>query len=242
MDIKYYDANGIERIFGAISHFHQIAFCASVCERIIPNYNIFARESNWDTFSVLRESLDTIWSFLSGSNIDREKIRELSLNCEDVIPDDEDNNYSGFNYEAQQAAACMSYTLDLCLEPSEVIVRTVLYCVYSSLDIYLQHIIYASLDDDSEGKEPRKPEIINISHILQFRELYNKSSDPDDYDREKSKKVSAIIENHFFVLKEIEKENEDLRRLRESSVLTPELLQWLRTSSENGGKSFLDIC
>jgi uncharacterized protein len=242
MDIKYYDINRIERIFRDISHVHQIAFCASVCERIIPNYNIFARESNWATSPVLRESLDTVWSLLSGSNIDREKIRALSLNCEDVISDDEDNNYSGFNYEAQQAAACVSYTLNLCLEPSEVIVRMVLYCVHSSLDIYLQYIIYASLDDDNEGKEPRKPDVINTNHILQFRKLYKKYPNPDDYDREKSKQLSIIIENHYLVLREIEKENADLLRLKESPILTPELLQWLRTSSENGGKSFLDIC
>ncbi|WP_373538815.1 DUF416 family protein [Chamaesiphon sp.] len=242
MDIKYYDVNGIGRIFRDISHFHQLAFCASVCERIIPNYNIFARESNLETAPILRESLDTIWSFLSGSNIDREQIRELSLNCEDIIPDDEDNNYSGFNYEAQKAAACLSHTLDLCLEPSEAIVKMVIYCVHSSLDIYLQYIIYASLDDDSEGKEPRNPEVIDTTHILQFRKLYNQYSDPDDYDREHSKKISAIIKNHCLVLREIEKENEDLLRLKESPVLTPEILKLLRTSSENDGKSFLNIC
>ena len=37
------------------------------------------------------------------------------------------------------------------------------------------------------------------------------------------------------------KQTEDLRRLQSTPDLTPEFLDWLRTSSENGGKSLLNL-
>ncbi|MFN6566726.1 DUF416 family protein [Dendronalium sp. ChiSLP03b] len=50
-----------------------------------------------------------------------------------------------------------------------------------------------------------------------------------------------IVANHPFTVREMAKQSEDLQRLREIPTLTPEFLQWLRTSSENGGKSLLDL-
>lgn len=37
------------------------------------------------------------------------------------------------------------------------------------------------------------------------------------------------------------KQAEDLQRLQSTPALTPEFLRWLRISSENGGKSLLDL-
>ncbi|MEH1887014.1 DUF416 family protein [Nostoc sp.] len=50
-----------------------------------------------------------------------------------------------------------------------------------------------------------------------------------------------IVTNHPFTVREMAKQSEDLQRLRETPTLTDEFLQWLRTSSENGGKSLLDL-
>ena len=50
------------------------------------------------------------------------------------------------------------------------------------------------------------------------------------------------VANHPFTIREMAKQREDLQRLKETPTLTPEFLQWLRTSSENGGKSLIDLC
>lgn len=49
------------------------------------------------------------------------------------------------------------------------------------------------------------------------------------------------VANHPFTVREMAKQSEDLQRLHEMPTLTPEFLEWLRTSSYNGGKSLLDL-
>jgi hypothetical protein len=50
-----------------------------------------------------------------------------------------------------------------------------------------------------------------------------------------------MVSLHPITIKEIEKQADDLEKLQEATILTPELLQWLPTSSESGGKSFLGL-
>jgi uncharacterized protein YjaG (DUF416 family) len=64
----------------------------------------------------------------------------------------------------------------------------------------------------------------------------------DEYSADIShKELVEIVSNYPFTVREMAKQSEDLRRLRETPTLTGEFLQWLRTSSENDGKSLLDL-
>nr|WP_322685765.1 DUF416 family protein [Nostoc sp. DedQUE07]MDZ8132047.1 DUF416 family protein [Nostoc sp. DedQUE07] len=64
----------------------------------------------------------------------------------------------------------------------------------------------------------------------------------DEYSEDMShEELVEIVSNHPFTVREMAKQSEDLRCLRETPTLTGEFLQWLRTSSENGGKSLLDL-
>ncbi|MEH2199409.1 DUF416 family protein [Nostoc sp.] len=64
----------------------------------------------------------------------------------------------------------------------------------------------------------------------------------DEYSPDMShEELVEIVSKHPFTVREMAKQSEDLQRLRETPTLTPEFLQWLRTSSENGGKSLLDL-
>ncbi|MBH8573199.1 DUF416 family protein [Nostocaceae cyanobacterium CENA369] len=64
----------------------------------------------------------------------------------------------------------------------------------------------------------------------------------DEYSEDMShEELVEIVSNHPFTVREMAKQSEDLQRLRETPTLTAEFLQWLRTSSENGGKSLLDL-
>ncbi|MEH2171787.1 DUF416 family protein [Nostoc sp.] len=64
----------------------------------------------------------------------------------------------------------------------------------------------------------------------------------DEYSADIShEELVKIVANHPFTVREMAKQSEDLQRLRETPTLTAEFLQWLRTSSENGGKSLLDL-
>nr|WP_322660321.1 DUF416 family protein [Dendronalium sp. ChiSLP03b]MDZ8206045.1 DUF416 family protein [Dendronalium sp. ChiSLP03b] len=71
---------------------------------------------------------------------------------------------------------------------------------------------------------------------------YLRCQSEDEYSEDIShEELLEIVANHPFTVREMAKQSEDLQRLRETPTLTPEFLQWLRTSSENSGKSLLDL-
>ncbi|WP_445631294.1 DUF416 family protein [Nostoc sp. DSM 114167] len=74
---------------------------------------------------------------------------------------------------------------------------------------------------------------IYIDYLCQCEDGYSEDMSHEE--------LVEIVSNHPFTVREMAKQSEDLRRLRETPTLTPEFLQWLRTSSENGGKSLLDL-
>ena len=63
----------------------------------------------------------------------------------------------------------------------------------------------------------------------------------EDWENKSHKQMKEIIANHPFTIREMGKQSSDLQRLKETPTLTREFLHWLRTSSENGGISLLDL-
>lgn len=63
----------------------------------------------------------------------------------------------------------------------------------------------------------------------------------DDWEDKSHQETLEIIAKHPFTVRELAKQTKDLHLLQENHTLTPEFLQWLRNSSENGGKSLVDL-
>jgi uncharacterized protein YjaG (DUF416 family) len=62
-----------------------------------------------------------------------------------------------------------------------------------------------------------------------------------DWSNKSHSEIKEIIANHPFTVKEMAKQSEDLQNLKKTPTLSPEFLRRLRTSSENGGKSLIDL-
>ena len=192
---------------------HQIAFGASICERLMPNSNI-SRESNQEKYSVLRQALDEVWLIVNGQLIDSIKLFQLKDDLETVVPeyDDSDSEYIlGVDY----VAGSIYYLIDMCLQTklsdSQVLERFIT-CAYSIFSSYI--VLEIELAEDMAEAET------------------------DDYFSNKSiEEQRSIIHNHPFILQEMTKENEDLQRIKETPFLTLEFLESLRTSSQDKGKS-----
>ncbi len=75
MSLEYLELDSLETEIQKLPHPHQLAFTASICERLLPNYEIFARESSWDTALLLRTSLDEVLLLLEGKPLDELKLR-----------------------------------------------------------------------------------------------------------------------------------------------------------------------
>lgn len=200
MNLRFYDFETLEKELEGLSTQHRIAFAAACCERLLPNYNAFAREESWGAPSLLRTALDEVWQILKGKPVDVATLQKLRSACDsdDIVPHSDD--FCGYVAEAQEAAIAIYKTLDACIEPT------------------LQHII--------EVAE-------RVAFTIEFSTDWDVSIETEKY--------IETIARHPFTVREMAKQNEILERLKNTKELNYDLLEWLRTSFDNGGKSLIDL-
>ncbi|MBD2410323.1 hypothetical protein FACHB389_01730 [Nostoc calcicola FACHB-389] len=257
MNLKYGEFDILEQELESLPPMHRVAFAAACCERLFPNYGIFLREikeQGWNEKDPIREALDEIWEFLAGKKIDAARFRELLSNCEEY-PYKYENEETP---EGQRGAWIVCETIELCLEqiPQEIILvakeideTLFLYIDYLKCepeDKNLQDIPHEQLLQLEICLDPSVQQTISVAKEIDetlFEYIdYLRCESEDEYSEDIShEELLEIVANHPFTVREMAKQSEDLRRLRETPTLTPEFLQWLRTSSENGGKSLLDL-
>jgi uncharacterized protein YjaG (DUF416 family) len=102
----------------SLSRLKQIAFAASCCERLLPNYLAFSVEEGWGDYMALKQSTDRIWSYLIDGHsepfpfIDLDKLIQL-------VPDTEEFT-SVFTALAGDAVSATVYTLEGCNDESTI--------------------------------------------------------------------------------------------------------------------------
>ncbi|MGB3510996.1 MAG: DUF416 family protein [Microcoleaceae cyanobacterium] len=200
MNLNFYDFEYLETELEKLPPLHRIAFAASGCERLLPNYNAFSREENWGDPSILTKTLDEIWQIIGGKPLNVATIEQLKFDTtsNDIVPHSED--FAGYCGIAQEACSTIYYTLDACINPTTNTIIKVAEYLAAGIELFQDW----NIDMDA-------PEYIEI------------------------------IARHPFAIREMEKQNEDLQRLKETETLEAELLEWLRTTSHNNGKSLIDL-
>jgi uncharacterized protein YjaG (DUF416 family) len=113
----------------------RVAFAASCCERMLPNYQAFSLTEGWGDYASLRGALDTVWSWLGGEQ-PPEPVQELARRCGELAPDTEEFT-SLFVSAAGDAAAAVSYTLECCLDGDAARAATVGRLAAESVYMYL---------------------------------------------------------------------------------------------------------
>lgn len=212
MDLHPFNFEALQKKLEQLPPFHRVAFAASCCERLLPNYNAFSQKEAWGNPSTLRIALDEIWQILNGAPVDVETINELKQACEseDVMPH-EDFCGAGYSFEGMEAANAICYTLEACLDPTPDLIVRIANCVSETLDYFVG------------GKD----------EYASFRDITWNQQVRDEYQNQ--------IASHPFMIREMTKQSEDLKRLEESETLDKNLLNWLQTSFDNGGKSLIDL-
>lgn len=84
-----YSKAEIQTALGRMSDSQRIAFGASCCERMLPNYSGFRRETGWGDETPLRTALDAFWRAIDGFPIIGERIKVLTDQCEKAAPSSE---------------------------------------------------------------------------------------------------------------------------------------------------------
>ncbi|MFB2919332.1 MULTISPECIES: DUF416 family protein [Aerosakkonema] len=77
MKLEFDDLEALEKELEGLPPLHRVAFAASICERLLPNYDVFYREEAWGDPSILRTALDEVWQILQGKPLDEPKINQL---------------------------------------------------------------------------------------------------------------------------------------------------------------------
>ncbi|MEH2233544.1 MAG: DUF416 family protein [Nostoc sp.] len=203
--------------------------------------------------TAIREALDEIWEFLAGKKINAARFRELLSNCEEY-PYDYENEETP---EGQRGAWIVCEAIELCLEqiPQQIIL--VAKEIDETLFMYIDYLTCESEEKNSQDisdeqllqleirLDPSVQQTISVAkeiHETLFEYIDYLWQSEDEYSADIShEELVEIVANHPFTVREMAKQSEDLQRLRETPTLTAEFLQWLRTSSENGGKSLLDL-
>lgn len=123
-----------------MSPFHRVAFAASCCERLLPNYYVFAREEGQGNPLILRDALDEVWQILQGKAFERETIELLIRNCQAAIVPSEDVFESRYCAESQLAVVAILNTLKACLNEENIeaitkVIKVVGDTLFGFLDI-----------------------------------------------------------------------------------------------------------
>ncbi|KYC37631.1 hypothetical protein WA1_39910 [Scytonema hofmannii PCC 7110] len=210
MNLYFFDMDSLEQELKQLSPLHRVAFAASICERMLPNYNAFSRMENWGNPLVPRKALNEIWQALQRKSADEVQLLQLAEDCvrEDICPDSDDFFDSYYLFEAQEALFAIHATLHAYLNPT-------------SLQFILQVV---------KG--------VRFNTIELFIRARDESFNASQY-KDKKAQLDAIT-NHPLAVREMTKENEDLQRLKEMKILDCNFLEWLCTSFDNGGKSIID--
>jgi hypothetical protein len=210
MNLNLYKFDALEKELEGLPPLHRIAFAASCCERLLPNYNAFSFLEKWGDPSVLRTALNEVWQILQGKPVDAALIRRLIEDCEGVIPDSDDFTSANLIYdvEAEEAAIAICNTLEACLNPTLQQIIRVANCVTNTIDAFIPH------GDKS----------FNISES-----------------KVGLKKLEEAIASHPLAVREMAKQSEDLRFLKQAEKLNPDFVECLCTSFNNDGKSLIDL-
>jgi uncharacterized protein YjaG (DUF416 family) len=87
-------------------------FAAACAERLIPAYISFSRHRGRTDHADLGDALVRLWTDLTGGpTLGEAVLTELIDRCEDLVPSDEDKDWSAESAYAQNAAAAVAYAL-----------------------------------------------------------------------------------------------------------------------------------
>lgn len=169
MEIPAFNSKKLEDRLLKLSNEQQLLFGMLCCERLLPNYIAFQRDTGTGDSGALRKSLDLIWLVLEQGQPAREDTEAAISACESAAPNSDDFS-SLYVTSAQDACFAVCCLLDFLLETDvKKIVQAATYAT-DSVDLYVQEI---------EGHDPQDASLEQkiLSHSLMQKELANQESD-----------------------------------------------------------------
>ena len=150
---------------------HRVAFCASCCQRMLPNYDKFHRMEDWGSPHLLRQALHDVWAFLRGQVLAADRIEALARHCSEAAPDTEVFS-SLYTSSALDAASATVETLRCCTDGDTERGVRVATSARDTVDMYIQ------MRDKFEASGPAMEETIARDPLM-VREVQKQDRDLD---------------------------------------------------------------
>ncbi len=91
-----------------LSQWQQVAFCAALLERMLPNYQMFAEHVEFGDYKVLRNQLDLIWQWLDKNSRCKINYDAQIAKLDEQVPDPDAFDFFGVFPALDSAMAVMS--------------------------------------------------------------------------------------------------------------------------------------
>ena len=192
---------------------HQVIFAASMCERMLPFYVSidFHDDFNHKTFPIIREILDYIWNSTAMGIFDREKLQNFLNTCHEITSEIEKGLCSTPEYTVPYS---LSSTLRLCLTENKKYLNQVLNDSFTIID----HTVNYLIDEQS--------------YFDEYGTLHGQKN---------ASERAEILENHYLLKRETQKEIDDYKILFNSPVMTPKFIQEFRHSADPDGRGMINL-
>jgi hypothetical protein len=164
-----FDLNNLVKELDRLPKMHRVAFAASCCERLLPNYYAFSIMDQWGDFDLLRKALDEVWRWLKGDPLSLEHAVNLADKCYAVAPDTEDFS-SLFTSSALDAANAIVETLWCCVDGDARRAAEVGSYAVDTIDMYIQ------VRDSLDPADPMFEEKIQADPLM-LEELEKQAAD-----------------------------------------------------------------
>lgn len=108
-----FDRANLRGMLQHLAPWKQAAFALSICERLLPNYVAFARETSWGSPETIQKCLSTAWRRLSDGST-QIRLSEAADACDAAAPDTESfqSKYTSAALDAALSVANMMRVLN----------------------------------------------------------------------------------------------------------------------------------
>ena len=152
-----FDRGAVERSLERLSPERRLAFAAATCERLLPAYDAFVRESGWGDPLVMREAVKLAWGAVRKHPVEFTDVAELQTRCQEAIPDSEDFGTT-WAAAAIDTGSAVYHLLECVLDPSSTRCAAVAAAAHEGVDLYVQALMDLDANDrDYQAKIDAHP-------------------------------------------------------------------------------------
>ena len=155
--------------FAKLSQWQKIAFSATLIERMLPNYKIFAENSGFGNFKLIRNQLDLIWQRLDKSQKVKINYDAQLLKLEEQIPDPQAFDFFGV-YPALDASMAVMSLLQAMQDNEGEGFDNISRLSENSVNFYVELCIAQELDEDNANGESEEisQQLIDDHPLMQW--------------------------------------------------------------------------